>query len=399
MSEFTRHKEERIEKLKEIFEAILKGKHVKTLYEIHQGTICKCVPSDVVYLVHELVGQEIPMPALKKGINKILNLLYRTISEHPAYHPPEGSYLWVMLRNNAVMMKKLEELKPFVKQINQRQDQTNKTKSEAARLLGELLKFESYYAIKENVLFPMIEKHLPEFRCLSVMWSFHDDIRRNLKAAVKELTGKMFDLQAFNKLTGDLYFNMNAIKFREEQILYPLLAEIIPANELEALFSESLEIGFPYYQPAGNFEKSIKARGIAGKIDLGTGSVDAEQIRLILNHLPVDITFVDENNKVRYYSAPPKRIFRRTNAILGREVHNCHPPESEHVVEQIVAAFKAGKKDSASFWIDMKGEKLLIQYFAVREDDGTYKGVIEVSQEITEIQKLEGQQRLLDWDK
>ncbi len=102
--------------------------------------------------------------------------------------------------------------------------------------------------------------------------------------------------------------------------------------------------------------------------------------------MPVDITFVDENNKVAYFSSPKKRIFPRTKSIIGRDVHNCHPPESVHVVEQIVASFRSGKKDVASFWINMKGEKLLIQYFAVRDEAGNYKGVVEVSQEISEIQ-------------
>jgi DUF438 domain-containing protein len=114
--------------------------------------------------------------------------------------------------------------------------------------------------------------------------------------------------------------------------------------------------------------------------------------------LPVDITFVDEFDNVQYYSTPKKRIFPRTKAIIGRDVHNCHPKESVHVVEKIVQAFKDGKKDVASFWINMKGEKLLIQYFAVRDDFGNYKGVVEVSQEITEIQRMNGEQRLLDWE-
>jgi len=119
---------------------------------------------------------------------------------------------------------------------------------------------------------------------------------------------------------------------------------------------------------------------------------------LLFNHLPVDITFVDENDKVAYFSAPKKRIFPRTKTIIGRDVHNCHPPESVHVVEKIVDSFRNGKKDVANFWIDMKGIKVLIQYFAIRDEHGNYKGVTEVSQEISEIQNLQGEKRLLDWE-
>ena len=133
-------------------------------------------------------------------------------------------------------------------------------------------------------------------------------------------------------------------------------------------------------------------------INLETGVLSAEQIKLLFNHLPVDITFVDENDKVVYFSTPEKRIFPRTKSIIGRDVHNCHPPESVHVVEEIVESFRSGKKDKASFWINMKGEKLLIQYFAIRDKKGIYKGVVEVCQEITEIQNLTGEKRLLDWE-
>jgi DUF438 domain-containing protein len=101
---------------------------------------------------------------------------------------------------------------------------------------------------------------------------------------------------------------------------------------------------------------------------------------------------------VKYFSTPKKRIFPRTKAILGRDVHNCHPPESVHVVEQIVQSFRSGEKEVASFWIDKKGQKLLIQYFAVRDENGSYRGVVEVSQEISEIRNLEGEKRLLDWE-
>jgi PAS domain S-box-containing protein len=132
-------------------------------------------------------------------------------------------------------------------------------------------------------------------------------------------------------------------------------------------------------------------------LDLGTGALEPEQIKLIFNHLPVDITYVDEHDKVQYFSEPKERIFPRTKAIVGRDVHNCHPPESIHVVEKIIQSFRKGEKDNASFWINIKGKYILIQYFAVRNETNAYKGVIEVSQEISEIKMIEGEKRLLDW--
>lgn len=187
------------------------------------------------------------------------------------------------------------------------------------------------------------------------MWSYHDDIKRNLKAAIDELRKPKFDLKLYNRLIGDFYFNTYAIKFREERLLYPLVQDVVPEPILNSLFAESLEIGFPFYQPEVSENRLTGNETIESRIDVETGNLSVEQIKLLFNHLPVDITFVDENDKVAYFSAPKKRIFPRTKSIIGRDLHNCHPPESVHVVMKIVEAFRNGEKDVARFWINTKG--------------------------------------------
>ena len=129
-----------------------------------------------------------------------------------------------------------------------------------------------------------------------------------------------------------------------------------------------------------------------------TGRMTLEQVLLVFNHLPIDITVVDENDRVLFFNKPKERFFPRSPAIVGRSVNNCHPPESVHIVEEIVETFRKGERDTAIFWIELKGRFILIQYFALRNDDGEYKGVMEVSQDATEIRKLEGQRRLLNWE-
>ena len=111
----------------------------------------------------------------------------------------------------------------------------------------------------------------------------------------------------------------------------------------------------------------------------------------------MDVTFVDENDQVRYFTQGKERVFTRTAAIIGRDVRNCHPPQSLHVVQKILEEFKAGTRDEAEFWIQMHGAFVHIRYFALRDEDGVYKGVIEVSQNVTGIRALEGEKRLLDW--
>jgi len=133
-------------------------------------------------------------------------------------------------------------------------------------------------------------------------------------------------------------------------------------------------------------------------LNLKTGRLTLEQIDLMLRALPVDVSFVDENDTVLYYSEKKDRIFTRVPGVIGRKVQNCHPVKSVNIVERILEAFRAGKKDTAEFWIQLAGRFIHIRYFAVRDEQGRYRGCLEVSQDVTEIRQLEGQRRLLDWD-
>lgn len=135
----------------------------------------------------------------------------------------------------------------------------------------------------------------------------------------------------------------------------------------------------------------------AENLPLSTGSLTLEQVDLLLTHLPVDVSFVDERDTVRYYSATRDRIFVRTPAVIGRKVQNCHPGKSVHIVDAILKAFKAGDEDTAEFWIEIEGKFIHIRYFAVRDSTRSYRGCLEVSQDVTGIRALKGQKRLLDW--
>jgi len=294
------------------------------------------------------------------------------------------------------MESRLKAIRLLNKQINEApQDMALRERIKNKFL--ELVDMNRYYQIKENVLFPVLEKYWEEPGCLQIMWSFHDDIRRNINKIIVELDADEFDLKSYNRIVGDIFFNMFAIKFREEKILIPVILETIPDKVLHTMLAESAEIGFPFVQAEPEQRLIEEEQLQSSMVNLQTGIISPEQIRLIFNHLPIDITYVDENDTVQFFSTPAKRIFPRTKAIIGRKVHNCHPPESVHIVDKIVDSFRSGEKDQADFWIKMKEDTILIQYFAVRDEKGNYKGVIEASQEVTQIKKLEGQKRLLDW--
>lgn len=397
MSEFSKNKLKRVDFIVSLYNIISEKRNTAETIKQNQHLIDQVLPSDIVLAVDQLVKSDIPFDELKMGINKLLNILYTAVKNSPYSEPPPGSYFDCCIKNNNELDKRLRSIRPLLKQLN-KTPLDIKIRKQLADIISGVLEYDKYYQIKENVLFPFIENHMDEYRCLQLMWSFHDDIRKNLKDLGQQLLAEKTEMKPVNRLFGDIFFNMYAIIFREERILFPFVEEITQADDLNSLFKDSLEIGFPYYTPVVKTgEEQSSDHTDWHNINLKSGDLTVEQIVLLFNHLPVDITFVDENNKVKFFSTPKKRIFPRTNAIIGRDVHNCHPKESVHVVDEIIEAFKSGKKDKASFWIRIKGELILIQYFAMYDSEGKYKGVIEVSQEVSEIQELEGEKRLLDW--
>ena len=399
MSEFSTHQSQKIADLTELFEAIIyKQKAAETIHKFQSTTIANITPDDVVIFVHQLVDSGYPMDDIKSGINKLLNVLRRPLDDFRYEKPADDSFFGVCIQNNAQAISHLNKIRPYILEINKKA-LTSEIKTELITLWTDVQKFTDYYLIKENILFPLVEKYVADYRCISVMWSIHDDIRKNINQLIDILNLNDTDLKHLNRLTGDIFYNIYSIIFREERLLFPVIQKYIPADEIENIWNESVESGFPYINPPKKENVMEKNKVPSDLIELKSGQLTAEQIVLVFSHLPVDITFVDENNKVRFFSTPKERIFHRTNAVLGRDVHNCHPKESVHVVEQIVEAFRAGKKDKADFWISMRnGKRVLIQYFAVRNEHNEYKGVIEVTQEISEIQRLEGDRRILDWE-
>ena len=396
MSEFTNTKQARIEKLLEVSKLILETGNAHSFIIENKNFICTVIPTDFITLFDEIIKEGYKMEDIKVLTNKVLNIFHVPIRDYVRVEPKPDSFLSVLEQNNCEMELLLNKIrlvfKDFVKDTT-----SSDLQKQLTELFTQLEVFARHYTIKEIVLFPIIEETWSDYRCLQIMWSFHDDIRRNIKSVISQLQKANIDLKVFNKCVGDIFFNMHAIKFREERILFPYILSTISESQLKKMNREGFEIGYPYIQPKQIKKGETESVFDGGVINLGTGKVNVEQIKLIFNHLPVDITFVDQNNKVCYFSSPPKRIFPRTTAIIGREVSNCHPPESVHVVEQIVESFRSGEKDQADFWIKMRGEYILIQYFAVRDESGNYKGVIEVSQEISGIKALEGEKRLLDW--
>ena len=192
--------------------------------------------------------------------------------------------------------------------------------------------------------------------------------------------------------------------FKDENILLPMALDTLTSREWKEVLIGSEEFGYfliepkkSWVGPSEGLNKKIKSERFLdeGDVAFEAGAMSPQELNALFNTLPLDITFVDKNDKVRFFSQGEERIFPRPKTIIGREVSNCHPPSSVHVVEQIVNDFKAGIKDHEDFWINMKGMLVYIRYFAVRDNNGEYLGVVELTQDIKPIQEIKGEKRLL----
>jgi uncharacterized protein len=397
MSEMINNSFTRLELLSLFAEGLTRGGDGRNLVNEHWDLIHSVTPFEVMEVLDRLLQKGIPMEEVKAATGRIINAFSTALQEYEWEPPAEDHFLQFLIRENREVEKLMDEMKGIIKILFH--EKKNDPAGPLSQLKGFLEKLQAYdlhYLKKENILFPCIEKTFPGYRCLHIMWSFHDDFRKCLKDLNELLIQPLPPLEEVNKLLGKLYFVVYPVIFREEKIIFPVAFKAIPPADWDSMIQQSGETGWCYIDPP---EYSHTATGKPetekNGIDLGTGILLPEQIRLLLNTLPVDITYIDAKDEVRYFSGSEHRIFPRAKAIIGRKVQNCHPPESVHVVNEIIDAFRTKSKKHADFWIQMKGRFIHIRYFAVLDEQGEYQGTIEVSQDVTEIRGLEGEQRLL----
>jgi len=274
-------------------------------------------------------------------------------------------------------------------------------------LFNRLIDVDKHYMRKEYLLFPYLEQ-AGVTGPPKVMWAKHDEIRDLLKGSLEVLKTPGISSEELEASTEIVL--QPALKgvadmiVKEEEILLPMLMDTLSDGDWYEVQKQSLEIGYCLYDPPTVWVPAgMKAAGLdlaqqyEGRFQLPSGSFSAQDLMAILNTLPVDITFVGSDDKVKYFSQSSERIFQRNRAILGRDVRHCHPPASVHIVERILEDFRSGKQSRAPFWINLHGRMIYIEYFALRNDQGEYLGTLEVSQDLTGYRVLEGEQRILSY--
>ncbi|KAF0821801.1 DUF438 domain-containing protein [Cytobacillus firmus] len=316
---------------------------------------------------------------------------------HPKPEEQPGHPIHTFTRENRAIDKHLREnVKVHLEAFIQEDHEDN-----VYALLEDcilLLDLDKHYSRKENLLFPYLEKY-GIYGPTNNMWSIDDFIRDGIKEANNLLTHYQGDKQKVINAIRFVFNEVSAMIYREENILFPMALKNLTEDEWVKIAHESDEIGFCLTGPEKEWKperKGIEGNAISkGYIKMETGILSLKQLELLFNHLPVDITFIDHDDVVRYFSHGKERIFARTKAVIGRTVQNCHPPRSVHVVEELLKDFRERRKDSEDFWIKFRDKYVYIRYFAVRDENGRYAGTLEFTQNISPIQEIEGEKRIL----
>ena len=390
------------------------------ILQLHDGTAPEAVKkqlikllgkvpyNDVVEVEQELISEGLPQEEVLKLCDIHSAALDGVLDHTEAKTAPPGHPVHTFKEENRALRKEIQVLERLYEKVKnaESKNQLDTLFDEIHRHFNALMDVEKHYLRKENLLFPFLEKH-GVTGPPTVMWGKHDETRELLKGAVETL--RAADGISVNeaKTVIDLVLNpasqaVDDMIGKEEEILFPMSLDTLRDEEWLQIDRQSIEYGFCLYdskvkwRPEGVELEEIASDEI-GKIQLPSGSFNVDELTAILNTIPFDMTFVDKDDRVKYFTQGRERIFARSRAILGRNVRQCHPPSSVHVIEKILDDFKSGKEDHTAFWITLEDRFIHIEYFALRAEDGDYLGTLEVSQDLTEKRKLRGEQRLLQY--
>ena len=406
------HAGKTVDEVKQEFEEVFSDVSAFEIAEAEKALVAEGVPVEEIQRLCDVHAA-----VFKGSIEEIhAPLDFSTLPGHPAHT--------LKAENRAIEYVIHEKIYPKLEEVA-------KGKEPAAKLLEDievLQRIDKHYLRKENLFFPYLERYgitAPP----KVMWGVDDEIRAMLQEAVSLLK---VSSPAFSKKLEEALTAIEEMIFKEENILLPMMFDALTLEEWKSIADESDDLGYcliekpvawrptqfsdasGILQPNGvqdmaaktavdtlvegraeGAAKGMEAESGSATVTLPTGAFTQKELFHVLNTLPFDITFVGKDDKVRYFSESKERIFTRTRSIIGREVANCHPPASVHVVEAIIDDFKSGKKSHEDFWIRMGDKYVFIRYFAVRDEEGEYLGVLEVTQDIAPLKQITNEKRLL----
>ncbi|MGC4018439.1 MAG: PAS domain-containing protein [Muricomes sp.] len=402
----------KISRLADILEAFVTGKmQLEEAKKTVESEFQKVPVEDLALAEQELTNRNIDDDTVYNNIESFL-IIFKNVLQAPDLELEDWHPIRTYQRENEVVkliLKKAEELSKGKFILNQ-----------WAEVMEDLKQYDVHLSRKQNQLYPAFEKAGFD-RPSKIMWTLDDKVINSLRRAAQALENA--DEENFLQQYREFVPAIEELLEKEDIVLFPSAMEMISDEEFLKMRAGDDEIGYclidtPPGAPVSahsnkqlngiedssfgaELQELLKKHGIGGQaeeLDVRQGKLTLEQINLIFRHLPIDLSYVDENELVRFYSDTKHRVFPRSPGVIGRDVKNCHPRESVHNVEKIIEEFRAGREDSAEFWLEMGGKFVYILYTAVRDDNGKFRGVLEMMQDATHIRSLEGSQRLLTWE-
>jgi DUF438 domain-containing protein len=400
--------EARQEVLKGIIKDLHRSVDMSILKQRFHELIKDIEPSEIARMEQKLIEEGMPESEIKRLCDVHVEVFKESLGQQEVPVAPPGHPLHTFMLENRAAETIIGEITRIMEELCDSPDK-DLFKAHQENLTGSverLSEINLHYLKKENQLFPILELHDISGPS-EVMWALHDDIRQMLKYAKEQIAELQVPL-----VYGTLKYLLRSVAdmiYKEEHILFPMAKEMLTNEDWAKVKKGEDEIGYAWITPDQRYagaekkwmpgvEAAVGEKPAAEAFTFNTGHLTVEQANLILTHLPLDLSFVNEDDEVVYYSQTKERIFPRSPGVIGRKVQKCHPPKSYHIVQKILDEFRAGTKDVTDFRIQMKGKFILIKYYAVRDSNGKYKGTLEVSQDVADIRKLEGQKRLLEWE-
>lgn len=389
----------RQEVLKELIRELHEGASVEAVKARFDELVRDIDAAEVALMEQALIAEGMPVEEVQRLCDVHVTVFKESLDEAPCPEVPESHPLDAYIKENEVLTGLVAHLREQLGTLPGDRWMLEAIADDLENLMGVAI----HYRRKENQLFPVLESHGVEGPT-KVMWSLDDDIVGMLRNDL--MLAREGDVDSLAVSLPRTLTALDDMVYKEEKILFPTALQVVTAEEWSRMAAGDADIGYAWIEGAGEpAEVTPAARGAAehaatatgsAALPLTTGALTREQIDLLLGVLPFDLSFADENDKVRFYSEG-ERIFPRSPEVIGREVRNCHPPKSVHKVEEILAAFKSGEKDAAEFWIQMGAQFVHIRYFAMRNEAGEYKGCLEVVQDLTPLRMLTGERRIVDW--
>lgn len=401
--------ENRKKMLKELIKQLHAGAAPEEVKQKFKQTLGTTSPLEISQIEQELVQEGMPREEIHRLCDVHLLVFQEQLENQKTEAAPPANPVHILTEEHKIMLQLLDMTNSTLARIQPVQNSSDAPDEMAhlKHIAEDLADSEKHYLREENVLFPILEKHGVK-EPPAIMWTEHNQIRplkKEFCGLIENCSAMSF--QDFKKQLAEKAKSLSSVLsshfFKENNILFPTALRVFTDDEWIEVRKEFDAIGYCRFTPqhliavpqVERVEKQKAAAVPEGVWQFETGAFSKDELEALLKTVPVDITFVDKDDYVRYFNK--SEIFMRTKAVIGRKVQQCHPQKSVHIVNKILESFKSGRKDVAEFWIPMKGKMIHIRYFAVRDRDGKYLGTMEVTQDITDIKGIEGEKRLLDW--